>query len=770
MMLCSMSFAQQNMTRRHVKVTKTESIMPAKLATPVAKTVATKDDNPITSFPWTEDFESGSAPAGFTFADADNDSHGWDVSDFGTTANGHNGSTYVIASASYINNIGALTPDNWMMLPSFAIPTDGNEFTLSWWEKGQDAGYSAENYSVYICTTGRTVADFTATTAVLTGTSTSDWVKKTVSLANYAGQTIYVAFRHHNVTDMYYLDIDDIRVGGPSAPEVSIAGPDYVEMGVEATYTASGATTFAWVVDGVAQTETGATLDYTFTTVGTHTVIASATNSVGTGADTLTVNVFSCSEAITALPWTEGFEGNTDCWHFITIDSLSDGFSVNGNGYGHNGSDYCLVGAWSDDVNVDQWAISPLVTLPAQAANYILKYYVVTNEYDEIPSHYELYVTTVASPTISDFTSPLVNETSATGSYSPRTVDLSAYAGQTIRIAFHNITAMGGDAMFIDDIYIGAPLAPDMTIYGPMVVRVGEPATFEAETDVATVSWTVDGAAESTTETTLTHTFTEAGMHTIIAAATNVAGTTRDTLMVEAIECNPVALPHTFNLATEYNLCWDNPEEGWDTISLEDGNTYLYSMSSFYGFMDLDPDNWVSTPSLTMPAEGSYEIAWKVMPYYSELPRDHYGVYVIQGNNATLLYQETLSGNITAPSQRAVAIPASVTGDFKVAFRHYNTTGGYVILVSDIAIVSAGSTTGIEAIENGNIAVYPNPVRDILNIEGIGIEQVQLIDINGRTVLTANAGNLNIGSLATGVYMLRIITAEGVTTRKIVKE
>ena len=57
-----------------------------------------------------------------------------------------------------------------------------------------------------------------------------------------------------------------------------------------------------------------------------------------------------------------------------------------------------------------------------------------------------------------------------------------------------------------------------------------------------------------------------------------------------------------------------------------------------------------------------------------------------------------------------------------------------------------------------------------VNVMGEGIELVQILDVNGRTVLTADAGSINISSLANGVYFVRAITAKGVATQKIVKK
>ena len=207
----------------------------------------------VTTFPWTEGFENG-VPSSITMVDNDGDGYGWDNNTW--SASYANTGSKLIASASYINNVGALTPDNWMILPAMAIPA-GTQYTLSWYAR--DFQYT-ESYGIFIGTTG-TVAALSATTPVATFTTNGvDYEKKSVDLSAYAGQTIYIAFRHYNVTDMYWLMIDDIRVGGPELPVLSIAGLSNVALNSSATFTAtSDVTPLAWYVDGVQQTETGTT-------------------------------------------------------------------------------------------------------------------------------------------------------------------------------------------------------------------------------------------------------------------------------------------------------------------------------------------------------------------------------------------------------------------------------------------------------------------------------------------------------------------------------
>ena len=108
-----------------------------------------------------------------------------------------------------------------------------------------------------------------------------------------------------------------------------------------------------------------------------------------------------------------------------------------------------------------------------------------------------------------------------------------------------------------------------------------------------------------------------------------------------------------------------------------------------------------------------------------------------------------------------------MTGNFRIAFRHFNSEGGYVIILDDIQISTTG-TIGINEVNSANAVIYPNPAENKVTVKGEGIVNVQIFDANGRNVLTSNcAGQLDISNLSTGVYMVRIISNNGVTTKKL---
>jgi hypothetical protein len=157
----------------------------------------------ITTYPFTEGFETAVPPDCWSLNDADGDGVNWYQS---TSVFPHSGLAMAV-SASW--NGSPLTPDNYLITPQLAIPA--GTYALTYWVAAQDPAYAAEQYSVMVSTTGIVPANFTS---VFTETLTSDttWAMRTVSLAAYSGQNIYLAFRHWGVTDMFYFRLDDINV------------------------------------------------------------------------------------------------------------------------------------------------------------------------------------------------------------------------------------------------------------------------------------------------------------------------------------------------------------------------------------------------------------------------------------------------------------------------------------------------------------------------------------------------------------------------------
>ena len=76
----------------------------------------------------------------------------------------------------------------------------------------------------------------------------------------------------------------------------------------------------------------------------------------------------------------------------------------------------------------------------------------------------------------------------------------------------------------------------------------------------------------------------------------------------------------------------------------------------------------------------------------------------------------------------------------------------------------------VEEMTNETYKVYPNPVKDVLTIEGENIEQVNVYNTMGQLVKSANCNdntvNVNVNDLQNGMYIVNVIDANGVVSSK----
>ena len=166
------------------------------------------------------DFEDEDQAAEFTLVDADGDGKGWNWINSKVKTHSGNGIMY---SASYDNSVGAITPDNWIITPKVKL---GGQ--VSFWACAQenDASYASEKFQVYVFVGDKwtEVNQFTAISEIYT--TTVDYQKISADLSNYEGYG-YIAIRHFNCSDQFWLDIDDLEVLVPDASDVML--PEWIE-------------------------------------------------------------------------------------------------------------------------------------------------------------------------------------------------------------------------------------------------------------------------------------------------------------------------------------------------------------------------------------------------------------------------------------------------------------------------------------------------------------------------------------------------------------
>lgn len=85
--------------------------------------------------------------------------------------------------------------------------------------------------------------------------------------------------------------------------------------------------------------------------------------------------------------------------------------------------------------------------------------------------------------------------------------------------------------------------------------------------------------------------------------------------------------------------------------------------------------------------------------------------------------------------------------------------------------ITIGAGAGINDVNAAEVALYPNPATDKLNVVAEGVQTIDIIDAAGRVVMTRHqAGSIDVSALANGIYVVRTITNAGVNVQKIVKK
>ncbi len=73
-----------------------------------------------------------------------------------------------------------------------------------------------------------------------------------------------------------------------------------------------------------------------------------------------------------------------------------------------------------------------------------------------------------------------------------------------------------------------------------------------------------------------------------------------------------------------------------------------------------------------------------------------------------------------------------------------------------------------------NLKLYPNPIKEILIIEtkDLDIEYIEILDLTGKLVYNQDKyhSSINLSHISSGVYLIKILTNEGLITGKVIKE
>ena len=83
-------------------------------------------------------------------------------------------------------------------------------------------------------------------------------------------------------------------------------------------------------------------------------------------------------------------------------------------------------------------------------------------------------------------------------------------------------------------------------------------------------------------------------------------------------------------------------------------------------------------------------------------------------------------------------------------------------------------TLGLNESGQDVVNIFPNPSNGVFGIEGKGVRKIEVVDAYGQMILSKETQNdferIDLSGKADGLYLLRVVTSNGITTKQLIKK
>lgn len=429
--------------------------------------------------------------------------------------------------------------------------------------------------------------------------------------------------------------------------------------------------------------------------------------------------------------------------------------------------------------------ITPSITIP-QDGNPTLYWKGKSYDFD-FPDSYAIKVSETNN-NLESFTTTLVQiDNEQAFDFAEHTLDLSAYKGKTIYLAFVNNTN-NGFYLALDDLYISQSSDCVMPSLNGFAVSNLKPNS-------VTIDWSTTTGITNY-DTGLTTFDTSVSSKGITSSTTksfdNLQSGKRYQFFLKNADCGsgwagpksvwtPSELPYAYDFEKTAENYGEYDSDGWASNSwingdnetvAQNGSGYVYNNTS------------TSTTAVKNDWIFSYPIYLKkdetvTVKYYSGIGSDEanpatlkLAVATSQDRNDII---ETLSTNVISTSAYTEFTKTyTATADNVYYFGFGNTTAP-VTTTTSLRVDNVTLTKNILAVNDVNktsIKVYPNPVVDQLTIKtDETLKLVQVYSIDGKLLKTIEGNNnkVDFRNYPKGTYLVKIETNKSVISQKVIK-
>ena len=140
-------------------------------------------------------------------------------------------------------------------------------------------------------------------------------------------------------------------------------------------------------------------------------------------------------------------------------------------------------------------------------------------------------------------------------------------------------------------------------------------------------------------------------------------------------------------------------------------------------------------------------------------------------NETSSYFWSVVDGTGSATISNTGLLTASSNGTVSVTATSYDVMGQ----TATMEVTISNQTTGINEFSVQNLSIYPNPVQNELFIElgKVQVAEIYILDLTGKVVKSVankNTKSIDVSSLTQGVYILEVVTENGVLTNRFIKQ
>lgn len=429
--------------------------------------------------------------------------------------------------------------------------------------------------------------------------------------------------------------------------------------------------------------------------------------------------------------------------------------------------------------------ITPSITIP-QDGNPTLYWKGKSYDFD-FPDSYAVKVSETDN-NLESFTTTLAQiDGEQAFDFAEHTLDLSAYKGKTIYLAFVN-NNNNGFYLALDDVYISQSA-------NCVMPSVDGFSTSNLKPNSVTINWSATSGISSydtgltTFDTSVSSTGTTSSTSKIF---NNLQSGKRYQFFLKNGDCGsgwagpksvftPSELPYSYDFEKTAENYGEYDSDGWASNSwingeneavAQNGSGYVYNNTS------------TSTTAVKNDWIFSYPIYLKkdetvTVKYYSGIGSDEanpatlkLAVATSQNRNDII---ETLSTDvISTTAYTEFTKTYKATADNVYYFGFGNTTAPVTVSTSLRVdnVTFTKNTLAVNDVNKTAIKIYPNPVVDELNIKTDDIiKSVQIYSLDGKLLKTieGNHDKVDFRNYPKGTYLLNIATDKSVTSQKVMK-